>query len=449
MVHDDLPAAALAQRIQDRSAKGIASEIAQLINLGELPTGTRLPSVRALANELRVSPATVSAAWSTLKRFGSVESHGRAGTRVIGHAAPHPRRYASEGEFDHRQGLDLSLSVPDPTLLPDMSRYLDPSGVEELHEYRRAPILPALLEAIEACWPYPGESFLAVNSGYEGLKIAIGAFLRPGDNVVVEEPSPPRILDALEHAGCRPIGVRRDGEGLRPDQLERLLARKPTALLLQPGLHNPEGTAMSPARAETISRLLDGHDIVTIEDDGLGFLSPTPAASLAERRPGERHVLIRSFSKSHGPDLRLAVVEGTTREVQQMHAYSEFGARWTSRILQDALAQMLTDDAAWQQLRDAQREYAARRARFVDRYDLAGALRGDNLLDAWLRVSDERRAVVTLAAHGMACLGARKFFLSDPPELIRISTSRVTEEHWPTLDHAMARVEFARAKDTA
>src|SRR5690606_37249366 len=223
----------LAATIQDRSAQGIASEVAQLINAGDLAPGTRLPSVRELAAALRVSPATVSAAWGKLKQFGSVESHGRAGTVVLGPQAPHPRRYASEGVFDNSARLELGLSVPDPDLLPDVTSYLRPAEVPDLHEYRRLAIYGPLERAVRQHWPYEGEAFAAVSSGYEGLLMALRVFVRAGENVVVEEPPPPRLLDCLEHVGCRLVFVGRDEEGIRLDDLQRALQRKPTALVLQ------------------------------------------------------------------------------------------------------------------------------------------------------------------------------------------------------------------------
>lgn len=428
----------LAGKVLDRSASGIASEVAQLINSGELQVGDRLPSVRDLAGQLRVSPATVSAAWGTLKQFGSVDGRGRGGTTVLGPQTPHPRRYGSEGVFTGVAPLDLTLSAPDPALLPDVGRYLRPQAVPDLHEYRRVPIHPPLERAAREHWSYPGEAFAALSSGYEGLLVAVGTFLRPGDNVIVEMPSPPRLLDHVEHRGCRLLLVDRDEEGMRLEELARALARKPTAIVLQPGIHNPDGKAMSADRADAIADLIEGQDLVTIEDDGLGFLAPRPPETLAQRRAGQRRVFIRSFSKSHGPDLRLAVIEGGEREIEQMHAYWEFGTRWSSRILQDALALMLTDPAAWAGMESARAEYSARRSAFIERYDLESQVCGDGVLDVWLRVANERRAVVTFAAHGVSCLGAHLFYVGEAPNFIRVSTARLGEADWPRLDRAFA-----------
>ncbi|WP_040658342.1 PLP-dependent aminotransferase family protein [Ornithinimicrobium pekingense] len=438
----EVPAQWLASSIRDRSAQGIASEVAQLINSGELRPGTRLPSVRDLAAHLRVSPATVSSAWGTLKQFGSVEGRGRAGTTVLGPQTPHPRRYGSEGAFDVTARLELGLSVPDPALLPDVAAYLRPRDVPDLHEYRRIAIHEPLERAAREHWPYPGEAFAALSSGYEGLLMSLRTFVRPGDNVVVEEPSPPRILDSLEHVGCRPVFVGRDDEGIRLDDLEQALARKPTVLVLQPGIHNPDGSAMSAQRADDIADMLRDSDLITVEDDGIGFLSTEPPESLAQRRRDRRHVFVRSFSKSHGPDLRLAIIEGGELEVEQISSYWEFGARWASRLLQDALARMLEDPAAWHTVEAARSEYHQRREAFLDRYALREAVSGRGLLDVWLQVPNERRAVVTLAAHGVPSLGAHLFYASRPPDRIRMSTSRLTEEAWPVLDRVMPAVSM-------
>ncbi|WP_131105930.1 PLP-dependent aminotransferase family protein [Ornithinimicrobium sufpigmenti] len=434
---DEVTAEWLARQVQDRSASGIASEVSQLINTGELQVGTRLPSVRELAVHLRVSPATVSAAWTSLKRFGSVESRGRAGTRVLGPQAPHPRRYSSEFTDAESAVLDLGLSVPDPALLPDLTRYLRPHEIAGLHQYKRVPIHAPLESAARQHWPYPADTLAALSSGYEGLLMALRTFVRPGDNVIVEEPSPPRLLDSVEHVGARLLPVRRDAEGVRLDDLERALARKPTVMVLQPGVHNPDGNALSAARADAIADLIQDHALLTIEDDGLGLLTDRPLHTLAERRPDQRRIFVRSFSKSHGPDLRLAVVEGGEREIEQLSGFWEFGARWASRILQDALARMLTDPVAWQTLDRARGEYARRRQAFIERFDLADRAHGQGLLDVWLHVRNERRAVVTLAANGVSCLGAHLFYTGQAPDFIRVSTSLMQGTEWTVLDRAV------------
>lgn len=60
----------------------IRSAIASLIDRGELPGGSRLPTVRQLARDLELSPATVAHAYRELERDGLLRTAGRRGTFV-------------------------------------------------------------------------------------------------------------------------------------------------------------------------------------------------------------------------------------------------------------------------------------------------------------------------------------------------------------------------------
>ena len=64
----------IAASIEERSARGIAAGVSRLISAGDLPPGTRLPTVRDLARRLGTSPTTVSEAWQKL-------AHGLCGER--------------------------------------------------------------------------------------------------------------------------------------------------------------------------------------------------------------------------------------------------------------------------------------------------------------------------------------------------------------------------------
>ncbi|MCY7413461.1 MAG: GntR family transcriptional regulator, partial [Salinibacterium sp.] len=64
----------VALAIEEATPRGIAGAIARLITTGDLAPGDRLPTVRALAADLGVSPATVSHAWQTLSIAGLIVS---------------------------------------------------------------------------------------------------------------------------------------------------------------------------------------------------------------------------------------------------------------------------------------------------------------------------------------------------------------------------------------
>lgn len=98
---------------------------------------------------------------------------------------------------------------------------------------------------------------------------------------------------------------------------------------------------------------------------------------------------------------------------------------------------MLIDPEAWQTLDCARGEYARRRQAFIERYDLGDRAHGQGLLDVWLDVRNERRAVVTLAAHGVSCLGSHLFYTGQAPDFIRVSTSLMRGTEWGVLDRAI------------
>ena len=60
----------LTELIESRTPVGISASLGRLIASGELAAGERLPTVRALASGLGVSPATVSQAWKALAAAG-------------------------------------------------------------------------------------------------------------------------------------------------------------------------------------------------------------------------------------------------------------------------------------------------------------------------------------------------------------------------------------------
>jgi DNA-binding transcriptional regulator YhcF (GntR family) len=69
--------------------------IRRLVATGALPVGSRLPTVRQLAADLRIAPGTVGRAFRELEVEGIIESRGRHGTHVK--SAPRPPQAAERG----------------------------------------------------------------------------------------------------------------------------------------------------------------------------------------------------------------------------------------------------------------------------------------------------------------------------------------------------------------
>src|SRR6476660_8328688 len=100
---------------------------------------------------------------------------------------------------------------------------------------------------------------------------------------------------------------------------------------------------MSPTRARRLDAMLRGHDCIIIEDDSSGPIATSVPISLGAWIP-DQVLHIRSFSKSHGPDLRLAALSGPAALLAPVRHARAIGQGWTSRLLQRVLAGLLSDD---------------------------------------------------------------------------------------------------------
>lgn len=60
----------------------VRAGLAERINNGTLPVGTKLPTVRKLAEDLGIAPNTIARAYRELEEAALVETRGRAGTYV-------------------------------------------------------------------------------------------------------------------------------------------------------------------------------------------------------------------------------------------------------------------------------------------------------------------------------------------------------------------------------
>ena len=419
----------LAERITNKTIRGIALETSALVRAGVLPVGTRLPAMRDLAYELGVSPATISEAWSELRQQKIISGRGRNGTWVCAERfVAKPERLASAGHYGANV-LDLSMAVPDQALLPPLEKAMVyATSVGDLNSYARSRIVPELRDAIAGDWPYEPEAFLAINGGYNGVYTTLRALVRPGSVVAVEHPTAMRLLDILEDLGVKIVPVLSDSEGPLPASLKMALAERPAAFLFQPRLHSVTGQTVTLQRIETLAGVLAESDTLIIEDDGLADISAERPVSLGKRFP-DRTVRIVSFSKTLGPDLRLAVLSGPASIVEQIQSYRAFSAGWTSRVLQAAVAWLIRDEETSQIV-------AAARATYQDRRDtLARELRERGVqtmpgsgLCLWVPVQSEPFAMVTLAARNIAVVPGNKFSIL-PSAHIRVATSKLISGH--------------------
>lgn len=421
------------EKLTDTSTRGLARDMAHLIRCGEIPLGSKLPAVRDLAEAMGVSPATISAAWSQLRRFQVINGRGRNGVWVTGDKASlRPVRFETEiaGSFGDRIIANLTLAPPDVNLLPVLNQALmHGTQVLRLNSYDREPITENLARVVESRWPYHPESYLALNGGIEAVYTVLRTLVMPGTMVAIENPTATRLLDILEGLGANIVPVSCDAHGPTPLSLRSALQAGAAIFIFQPRTNTTTGHVVTPIRLEALASELRSYQTLIIEDDGLGDLSAAPPASIGKWLP-LRTVHIISYSKSLGPDLRVAVLSCTGEIAQQIRSIRNFGASWTSRILQDAVAFLLEDPATNEMIVEARSAYHTRRLRLVDELSLRGVeVSGIDGLSVWLHVPDEQTALVNMALRGFPVLGGSQFSLNLPDHYIRVATSRLSDHY--------------------
>ena len=423
------------------SVEAIAASVETGVAIGALAAGERLPSVRALAASLDVSPTTVASAWEELRRRGVVVSRPRSGTRVADRPPVRPTRPVAVVPAGVR---DLALGNPDPALLPDLTAAVtalaasDPAGpagggpfTQRL--YGEDPVDPALAALAREAFLADGvdaERIVVVSGALDGIERVLGAQLSPGDLVAVEDPGWPGVLDLARALGLRLAPVAVDDHGMRPESLEVALREGARAAIVTPRGQNPFGAALDAARAASLRELL--REVFVVEDDHLGPVAGVPYHSAAGA--SGRWAVVRSVSKWLGPDLRCAVVAGDELTLARVEGRQSLGPGWVSGIVQRIAA------ALWAEAepRHAAETYAARRRALVDALGAHGlAAHGRSGLNVWIPVPDEDAVVRALIAEGYSVAAGGAFRLSSAPA-VRVTTAGLSVDQAGRVADAIA-----------
>lgn len=415
-------------RVAGRSRREIVASVEAGVEAGGLSPGAPLPSVRALAEQLDVSPATVAAAYRDLRGRGVVASRPRSGVTV----APRPPLAAPLAPSIPEGVVDLATGNPDPALLPTLPPLVPP---DRPRLYGEPSDLPALLDAVGDELESDGvrTGHLAVTSGaLDGIDRVLDVHLRRGDRVAVEDPCWTGTRDLLRLRGLEAVAVAVDERGMRPEALDDAVGDGVAAVLVTPRAHNPVGAAFDDERATALRRVLAGAPaVVLIEDDHSGAVSGAAYHTLTADR--ERWVVVRSMAKSLGPDLRVAVLAGDRHTVARVAGRLRLGPGWVSTILQRLAAVMLTDRATAAALATAARTYTRRRTALLDALRAVGIDgTGRSGFNVWVPVPQEAPLVTGMEHAGWAVRAGEPFRLHTPPAL-RITTASLDPDAAPAV----------------
>ena len=144
--------------------------------------------------------------------------------------------------------IDLSISVlrhpgdlpPVAVTTADLASVVPDTGYSPwgLEGLRQA------VAGLVGAWGLPTrpQQVVITTGAQQALSAAAACWIRPGDAVVVEDPTYPGAVSAFAAAGARLVGVPIDRHGVDPAALaDALAAAHPTLVYLQPTLHSPTG----------------------------------------------------------------------------------------------------------------------------------------------------------------------------------------------------------------
>ena len=407
-------------RIRAGSAAELVASVEAGVVDGALAPGQQLPSVRRLAVEVSLSPATVAAGLAELRRRGVIVSEPRRGSRI----GERPPIGSSRTALPIPAGArDLSQGNPDPALLPDLKRalagtnlplrlYGEPAALPELVALAREQFAADGIEATALC---------VVGGALDGIERVIDVHLRPGDRVAVEGPGYAALHDLLRMRGLVLDPVALDERGMLPERLAAALERGASAAILTPRGQNPTGAALDARRAAQLRGVLaDAPRVLVIEDDHLGEVAGCELHTTVGGR--ERWAATRSVAKALGPDLRLAALAGDGQTLARVQGRQQCGPGWVSCILQRLVLGLWQDPHVMELIERARATYAARRERLLVALRERGIeATGASGLNVWVPVEDETSVVGALSARGWVVAPGAPYRLEVSGPAIRVT----------------------------
>ncbi|MEO0651427.1 MAG: PLP-dependent aminotransferase family protein [Planctomycetota bacterium] len=435
----------------------LAEAIADDVRRGSLPPGTRLPTQRALARRLGVTPGTVARGYLEAERRGLIEGQVGRGTFVregrsstAGPLRVEPPTTDADLSINHPPtgpGSEVAehlasglATIASSEGLADLL-HLQPARGAESHRARAAEWIGRRLPDTAA------DDLLICSGGQHALAVALDTLCRPGDAVACERYTYGGLIQLARARGIELVAIDQDDYGMQPDALERALSnRRVRAVYCNPTLQNPTTAVMPPARRREIAAIVERHDLALIEDDVYGILhgtlesgSPAPICSSIP----ERSMYLSNAGKSLAPGLRVGFLRAPRDRMEEVARHVQDNCWSVAPLMVELITRWIADGTA-------DRIVARRRVESSERLELARRFLGPWSFAAhphgfhlWLALPDPWNAAdfVTAAASEGVRLTPTEAFVADgsaPPQRIRLSLGR--EGSTESLAAALERV---------
>ncbi|MDD9652760.1 PLP-dependent aminotransferase family protein [Klebsiella pasteurii] len=349
----------------------LAEALRLLILDGRLALETRLPGERELAAALNISRTTVASALGQLREEGYLYSRQGSGSRI---ALPERPVETSAQKPDP---LSVNLAVAALSAGPEihqaysqalkiMPEHLSNTGYDQQG-------LALLREAIarrysERGLPTRSDEVMIVNGALSGFALVLRLFTGPGDRVVVDAPTYPMALSAIQGASCRPVSVALPQQGWDCDGLAATIAQTaPRLAWLMPDFHNPTGRCMDSATRQRVADIAAQTHTTLVVDETMVDLwyDAPPPPPLAAFNPDAPVITIGSAGKSFWGGLRIGWIRASSRTIASLVQ---------ARDSLDLGSPLLEQLACCWLLENENRLLPSRRAMLATRRDMCGAL---------------------------------------------------------------------------
>lgn len=375
----------------------VALQLKEQIAKGVYRPGDRVPSVRRLSTQLRVSLSTVVEAYSRLESESVLEARPQSGYYVRARlweppAQPEMSRPAtaptlvSVGDLAMKilktstraDVMQFGVAAPHAQFLPirplnralagwlrrhpDSSAHYDfPPGCRELR-------VQIARRAADAGCTFGPDEIVTTSGCLEAVTLCLRAVAQPGDTIVIDSPAFYGTLQAIETLGMKALEIpTHPRDGISLDALRLALERWTVkACLLVPTFNNPLGACMPEANKRQLVKLLAEHDVPLIEDDIYGdlpFHGARPKTAKAFDRKGNV-LLCSSFSKTLAPGYRVGWV-APGKYLAQVEHLKYVSTMATATLPQQAIAAFLARGGYDRYLRNVRAQYAQRVERTI------------------------------------------------------------------------------------
>ena len=298
--------------------RALYQAIVSAVEAGDLRVGSRLPTHRAMADELNITVGVVTKAYALAMREGFLQSRVGSGTYVA------PRNqgfnpFPQNGQAPNNL-LDLSISIaPVNPRRADVlgaalnSMAAEPDALHESVQYHHGQgewqARQAMAELMGLCGIHvdPSEMLLTMG-GQHGLALACDVVMGEQGHLATAEMGYLGIVGLARMRSIKLVPIPLKAGVLDVDAIEgRAKQQRIDAVYVTPDMHNPTGVSLTALERERLALLAEAYDFWIIEDSVHVVIGDDKPPALYELAP-DRTISVFSTSKLLAGGLRLGAI---------------------------------------------------------------------------------------------------------------------------------------------